>query len=292
MEERKLRIGLPKGSLQEHTLRVFGLAGFDIKIAPRSYVVNFDDKEIEGYLLRPQEIPKYIEEGKLDVGISGEDWIKETRADVIEICDLKYAKQKIKKVKWVLATPENSEINSVKDLEGKIISTEIVNITKDYLKENGVKATVKFSYGATEVKPPRFADAIIDLTETGTSLKAHNLKILDIVFESSTRLIANKSSWKDDWKKEKIKDLATLLKGAVESEDIFGLAIHVPENKLKKVLKILPCLKNPTVTRISGTEFYDVVSVGHEKEIREILPKLKKEGCEGMVEFPLNKVVY
>ena len=203
VQEKKIIIGIPKGSLQNHTLTIFKLAGFNIQIPQRSYVLNIDDKEIEAYLLRPQEIPKYIEEGKLDVGISGDDWIAETNAQVAEICDLRYAKQKIKKVRWVLAVPKNSKINSIKDLKGKTIATEIVNITQDYLKKHKVKAKIKFSWGTTEVKPPRFEDAIIDLIETGLSLEMHNLKILDTVFESSTKLIANRESLKDNWKRKK-----------------------------------------------------------------------------------------
>jgi ATP phosphoribosyltransferase len=289
--EKKIKIGLPKGSLQEHTFKIFRLAGFDIKILPRSYILNFDDSEIEGFLLRPQEIPKYVEEGKLDAGISGEDWITETKAKIIKVCDLKYAKKDIKKVKWVLAVPEKSEIKSIKDLEGKTISTEVVNIVKDYFKIKKIKVEIKFSFGATEVKPPRFADAIVDLTETGTSLKAHNLKVLDTVFESSSVLLANKNSWQDNWKKEKIRNLVILLKSAVESEDIIGLATHVPKEKLAKVLKILPPWENPTIVRISGTNLYDVRFTSHRIAARELLPKLKRMGCGGLVEFPLDKAI-
>ncbi len=290
-KEKKIIIGIPKGSLQEHTLKIFKLAGFNIQVFPRSYILDIDDKEMEGFLIRPQEIPKYLEEGKLDAGISGDDWITETKAKVVEICDLRYAKHKIKKVRWVLAVPKDSKVKSVKDLEGKTISTEVVNIAKDYLKKNGVKAKVKFSWGATEVKPPRFEDAIIDLIETGLSLEVHNLKILDTVFESSTKLIANKKSWEDDWKREKIKDIAVLLKGAVESEEIMGLFMHVPNDKLKKVLKTLPLLKRPTITKISGTDLTDVFISGHYKEFRELIPKFKQMGCGGIVEFSLNKAV-
>jgi ATP phosphoribosyltransferase len=223
MEKKVLKLGIPKGSLLEHTLQVFERAGFNIEVSRRSYVLKIDDPEIEAFIVRPQEIPRYVERKQLDLGISGEELIEESKAKVIKVCDLKYAKQKIKKVKWVLAVSKDSDIKSVKDLEGKVISTEIVNITKDYLKKKGVKANIEFSHGATEVKPPRFTDAIVEVTETGTSLKAHNLKILDTVFESSPKLITNEQSWQDEWKKKKIEDIAILLKGAVESERTFGL---------------------------------------------------------------------
>jgi len=291
MEEKKLKIGIPKGSLQEHTFKIFELAGFNIQLLPRSYILLFDDPEIEGFLLRPQEIPRYLEDGKLDLGISGDDWIVETEAEVVEICDLRYAKQKIKKVKWVLAVPKDSKVESIRALKGKIISTEIVNIVQNYLKKNKVKAKVEFSFGATEVKPPRFADAIIDLIETGASLEAHNLKILDTVFESSTKLIANKNSWENPWKKEKIKELALLLKGAVESEKITGIFMHVHKNKLEETLKTLTAPAKPTVTRIPDTDLYDVFFVEDDKKTRDMIPKLKRMGCEAIVEFPLSKMV-
>lgn len=291
MERKKIKLGIPKGSLQEHTLKIFGFAGFDIQVSPKSYILRIDDPNIESFLLRPQEIPKYLEEEKLDAGISGDDWITETRAKVVEICDLRYAKQKIKKVKWVLAVPENSKIKSIKDLEGKTISTEVVNIAKDYLKENKIKAKIKFSWGATEVKPPRFADAIIDLIETGAALEAHNLKILDIVFESSTKLIASKNALKDEWKKEKIEELAILLKGAVESEKTVGLFMHVPKDKLGEILKTLPLPKKPTVKRVAGTDLCDIFFISDKQETRELIPKLKRMGCQGIVALALNKVV-
>jgi len=291
MAEKKLKLGIPKGSLQESTLRIFKKAGFNVENPSRSYFLKIDDPEIECFLLRPQEIPKYLERGKLDLGISGDECIAEAKAKVIEICDLKYAKQEIKKVKWVLAVSKDSKIKSIKDLQGKTISTEIVNLAKDYLKKNKVKAKVEFSFGATEVKPPRFADAVIDLTETGASLKAHGLKILDTVFESSTKLIANRKSWADKWKKEKIKDIAILLKGVVESDRMAGLFLHVSKDKLGRILKVLPSMKKPTVTKIAGTILYDVCIAGYKKEFRELIPLLKRMGCSGIVEFPLNKAV-
>lgn len=234
--KKKIKLGIPKGSLENYTLKIFEGAGFSIEIPERGYLLKIDDPEIKGFLLRPQEIPKYVEKGKLDAGISGKDWILETRAKVIEVCDLKYAKTDIKEVKWILAVPKNSKIKSIKDLEGKTISTEIVNLVKIYLKKNKVKAKVEFSFGATEVKPPRFVDAIVDVVETGASLKAHNLKILDTILVSSTKLIANRFAWQDGWKREKIKDLALLLKGVIESEKMVSLMFHAPGKKLNKVL--------------------------------------------------------
>jgi len=292
MESQKLKLGIPKGSLQEYTLKIFKAASFDIEIPKRGYFLKIDDPEIECFLLRSQEIPKYIEKGKLDLGISGDDWIFESRARIIEVCDLRYAKQKIKKVKWVLAVPTNSKIKSVKDLEKKVISTEAVNLVKDYLKKNKVKAKVEFSWGATEVKPPKFADAIVDITETGASLRAHNLKILDTLFVSSTKLITNKTAWQDKWKKEKINDLALLLQGAVRGEEVVNLMMHIPGERLKRILRILPKLKSPTIKKLAGENWYDVTISCVAKNVRELIPKLKRMGCQGIVEFPVNKIVF
>lgn len=291
MFSRILKLGIPKGSLQEYTLRVFKLAGFDIEIPEKGYFLKTDDPEIECFLLRPQEIPKYVKRNQLDLGICGEDWIKETKAEVIEVCDLEYAKKGIKRVKWVLAVAKKSKIKSIEDLKGKTISTELVNIVKDYLKKNKIKAKVEFSFGATEVKPPRFADAIVDLTETGASLRAHNLKILDIVFESSTKLITNKKSWQDKWKREKIKSLSLLLKGAVESEEMVNLMIHIPIEKFKSISKTYFRKKRISIKKIAGEKWFDISFLCKEKEIRELIPKLKKLGCQGIVEFPLNKAI-
>jgi len=291
MAENKLKLGIPKGSLQEYTLKIFKSAGFDINVPERGYFLTIDDPEIECFLLRPQEIPRYIEKGKLDLGISGDDWILESKAKVIEVCDLKYAKQEIKKVKWVLAVPKDSKIKSVKDLKGKTISTELVNTVKDYLRKNQVKARVEFSWGASEVKPPLFADAIIDNTETGVSLKAHNLKILDTILESSTKLITNKSAWQDKWKREKIKDLALLLQGAVKGEEVVNLMMHIPGEKLNRILKVLPKLKSPTIKKLAGENWYDVEISCKEKDTRELIPKLKRMGAQGIVEWPLIKLV-
>lgn len=291
MAEKKIQLGIPKGSLQDYTLKIFRAAGFDIEIPERGYFLKIDDPEIECFLLRPQEIPKYIEKGKLDLGISGDDWILETKAKVIEVCDLKYAKQKIKKVKWVLAVPAGSKIKKIQDLEGKIIATEVVNLVKDYLRKNKVKAKVEFSFGATEVKPPRFADAICDLTETGASLRTHNLKVIDTILVSSTKLITNKLAWQDKWKKEKIENLALLLQGAVRGQEVINLMFHVSKEKLNKILKVLPKLKSPTIKKIVGENWYDVTIGCKEKETRELIPKLKRMGCQGIVEYPLVKLV-
>jgi len=291
MANLKLKLGIPKGSLQEYTLKIFKVAGFDINIPERGYFLKIDDPQIECFLLRPQEIPKYVEKGKLDLGISGDDWILETKAKVIEVCDLKYAKERIQKVKWVLAVPQDSKIKSVKDLEGKTISTEAVNLVKNYLKKNRVKAKIEFSWGTTEVKPPRFVDAIVDITETGASLRAHNLKILDTILVSSTKLITNKKTWQDKWKKEKIEDLALLLQGAVRGEEVVNLMMHIPGEKLNKILKVLPKLKSPTVKKITGENWYDVTIGCKKKETRELIPKLKRMGCQGIIEWPVVKLV-
>ena len=290
-ENKILKLGIPKGSLQEYTLKVFKADGFDIEIPQRGYFLKIDDPEIECFLLRPQEIPKYVGKGKLDLGISGDDWILETKAKLIEVCDLKYAKQEIKKVKWVLAVSKDSKIKSVKDLKGKTISTEAVNLVKDYLKRNKVKAKVEFSFGATEVKPPRFADAICDITETGASLKAHNLKVIDTILISSTKLIANKIAMGDKQKKEKIEELSILLGGAVRGVQEVNLMMHVSGGKLKKVLRILPKIKKPTIRKITGQDWYDILFSCKKLEIRELIPKLKRFGCQGIVEFPINKII-
>lgn len=291
MNDKKLKLGIPKGSLQDYTIKIFKSAGFDVEVPERGYFLTIDDPGIECFLLRPQEIPKYVGQGKLDLGISGDDWIFESKAKVIEVCDLRYAKQKIKKVKWVLAVPENSEIKSIKDLEGKLISTEAVNLVKDYLRKNKVKARVEFSWGVTEIKPPRFADAIVDLVETGASLKAHHLKILDTVFLSSTKLITNKNAWQDKWKEEKINAISLLLQGAVRGEEVVNLIMHISGEKLNKILKILPKLEAPTVRKLAGEDWYDIAIGCGAKDTRKLIPRLKRMGCQGIVEFPVSKMI-
>jgi len=290
-ETKKIILGIPKGSLQENTIQFFKEAGFDIEVPERGYFLEINDPEIDCFLLRPQEIPKYIERGKLDLGISGDECILESGARVVEICDLKYAKQKIKKVRWVLAVSADSEIKSVKDLEGKIISTEMVNLVKNYLKKNKVKARVEFSWGTTEVKPPRFADAVVDLVETGTSFRMHNLRAIDTILTSSTKLIANKDAFKNKWKREKIKEISLLLQGALRGKESVILIMHIPGEKLKKILKMLPRLKSPSVRKITGQNWYEVKVCCREKENRELIPKLKRMGAEGLVEYPLIKLV-
>lgn len=290
-ETKKITLGIPKGSLQENTIQFFKEAGFDIEVPERGYFLEINDSEIDCFLLRPQEIPKYIERGKLDLGVSGDDWIAESQAKVIKVCDLKYAKQEIRKIKWVLAVSENSGIKSVKDLEGKIISTEIVNLVKNYLKKNKVRARVEFSWGTTEVKPPRFADAIVDLVETGTSFRMHNLRAIDTILTSSTKLIANKDAFKDKWKREKIREISLLLQGALRGKENVILIMHVPGEKLKKILKMFPRFKSPSVRKITGQNWYEVEICCREKENRELIPKLKRMGAEGLVEYPLIKLV-
>jgi len=287
----KIVLGLPKGSLMESTVALFKKAGYRIDVSSRSYYPKIDDPEIECIMVRAQEMAKYVEQGIMDVGLTGSDWIRENRASVKEVAELVYAKQSRSPVKWVLAVPDNSKIRSVKDLKGKTIATELVNATKDYLKKNGVSANVEFSWGATEVKPPRLADAIVEITETGSSIKANNLRIVDTLFESTTRLIANKESWKDNWKREKIENISMLLTGALQAEEMVGLMMNVPEKKLGLVLKTLPAMKNPTISRLARGDAVDVMTVIKEEVSRDLIPRLKKAGAEDIVEFPLNKVV-
>lgn len=290
-KQNKLKLGLPKGSLEEPTIKLFNTAGYNIKVDERSYCPEINDPEIECVLIRAQEIPRYVEDGIIDAGITGKDLISETKAKVIEVADLGYSKGKLGKVKLVLAVPEDSNIKSVKDLEGKTIATEVVEIAKDYLRKNKVKAKVEFSWGATEIKPPRFVDAIIELIDTGVTLKTHHLKIIDTVMESSTKFIANEKTWQDNWKREKIENLVMLLKEALVAEERIGVMMHVSRKNLKKVLKILPAIAKPTITEITGTNLYDLLTIAKKEEIRELIPKFKKIGCSGIVEFPLNKVI-
>ncbi|HAV43400.1 TPA: ATP phosphoribosyltransferase [bacterium] len=288
----RLRLGLPKGSLEEATFKLFEKAGFKISIGKRSYFPSIDDEELEIILVRAQEMPKYVKEGILDVGLTGQDWIEENKADVIEVTDLVYAKSSQRPVRWVLAVPNNSEIQSVRDLEGKRIATELVQVTKEYLERNGVNAEVEFSWGATEVKPPQLADAIVELTETGSSLIANNLKIIDTVLVSTTKLIANKGSWQDPWKRQKIENISLLLKGALAAGEKVGLKMNVPKECLDSVISILPALKKPTIAPLSDEGWYDVDTIIDEAVVRKIIPELKRAGAEGIVEYPLNKVIY
>ncbi len=291
MAEKKLRLGLPKGSLQESTLKLFKKAGYHITVYSRSYYPSIDDPEIEAMLIRAQEMARYVESGILDCGLTGYDWIVEQNANVKEVAELNYAKEGLRPVKWVVAVPANSDIKRVEDLQGKRIATELVNFTKRYLKSKGIKATVDFSWGATEVKPPHLADAIVELTETGTSLRANNLRVIDTVLVSTTRFIANRKAWKDPWKRQKIENIVMLLKGALEAEERVGLKMNVPEEALKKVLSLLPAMHSPTISMLTEQGWYDIDVVIEERLVRDLIPKLKKAGATGIVEYQLNKVI-
>lgn len=287
----KLSIGLPKGSLQESTFDLFLKAGFKINASGRSYVPRIDDDELEGILIRAQEIARYVEEGVLDVGLTGLDWILESDSKVEEVANLVYGKQGFRPVRWVLAVPNDSPIKSAADLEGKRIATEVVNITRKYLKEKGVNAQVEFSWGATEVKVPQLVDAIVELTETGSSLRAHNLRVVDTLLESTTRFIANRESLKDAWKRSKINQVAMLLQGALAAEAKVGVKMNVPTASLRKVAALLPALRKPTVSKLSEEEWCAVETVLDEKVFRALVPRLKEAGAEGIIEYPLNKVI-
>jgi ATP phosphoribosyltransferase len=286
-----LRLGIPKGSLQEASLQLFRRAGYEISVNPRSYFPSIDDEEIECMLIRAQEMARYVEDGILDAGLTGRDWILENEASVVEVADLVYAKQTFGKVRWVLAVPENSPFQSVKDLEGKIIATELVAVTRRYLAQNGVKAKVEFSWGATEVKPPVLADAIVEITETGSSLRANGLRIVETVLESNTKLIANAAAWEDAWKRQKIQTLVMLVQGAIEASGKVGLMLNVRRADLPNVLGVLPALKRPTISNLSDPDWVAVNTVIEEKTVREIIPRLKGANAQGIVEYPLNKIV-
>ncbi|MBZ0157503.1 MAG: ATP phosphoribosyltransferase [Alphaproteobacteria bacterium] len=286
-----LMLGLPKGSLQESTLKLFRKAGYHITVSSRSYYPVFDDPGIGSMLIRAQEMARYVEDGHLDCGLTGHDWVLEQNADVVEIAELRYAKEGFRPVRWVIAVPGDSKIQSVQDLNGKRIATELVGYTKRYLKSKGVKAEVDFSWGATEVKPPQLADAIVELTETGTSLRANNLRIVETIAESTTRFIANKKAWQDKGKRRKMENIALLLKGALAAEEKVGLKMNVPENAFKKVLTLLSAMHSPTVSSLSDAGWYAIDVVIDEKIVRDIIPKLKTAGASGIVEYPLNKVI-
>jgi ATP phosphoribosyltransferase len=287
----KLKIGIPKGSLENATVDLFRRAGYNITTSSRSYFPVVDDPEMECMLIRAQEMARYVEDGILDAGLTGLDWVSEVGADVETVANLIYAKQSFGKVRWVLAVPESSPVQSVKDLEGKIIATELVATTKRYLAANGVSAKVEFSWGATEVKPPELADAIVEVTETGSSLRANKLRIVETVLESNTQLIANKVSWTDDWKRKKLEDLKLLLDGAIAALGKVGLMLNVHKDSLALVLQVLPALKRPTVSHLSDGEWLAVNTILDESTVRLIIPRLKQAGAEGIVEYPLNKIV-
>ncbi|TET46622.1 ATP phosphoribosyltransferase [Candidatus Aerophobetes bacterium] len=289
---KKLRIGLPKGSLEKMSLELFERAGWLIRRAERTYIPSINDEELEGMFIRTQEIPVYVEKGMLDAGLAGNDWIVERGVRVRRVKELLYSKQGLSKVRWVLAVPLDSPVKKVKDLEGGRIATELVEVTKDYLKKREVKAEVEFSWGSTEAKPPRLVDAIVELTETGASLKANNLRVIDTILESTTWLIANNLSWDDAWKREKIKNLAILLEGAINGYGKVGLKMNVSQENLKKLLDLLPALKRPTISKLSQEGWWAVEIIVEELLARELIPRIKKIGGEGIVEYPLNKVVY
>jgi len=287
----KLKLGIPKGSLENATIDLFRRAGFTITTSSRSYFPGIDDPEIECMLIRAQEMARYVEDGILDAGLTGRDWIQENEADIVPVADLIYAKQSFGKVRWVLAVPEASSFHNVKDLEGRIIATELVATTRRYLASHGVKAKVEFSWGATEVKPPVLADAIVEVTETGSSLRANKLKIIDTVLESNTQLIANKQSWDDAAKRRKLEDIRMLLEGAINALGKVGLMLNVHKNDLSAVLAVLPALKRPTISHLSDEEWLAVNTILDESTVRDIIPRLKQAGGQGIVEYPLNKIV-
>lgn len=286
-----LKIGLPKGSLSEPTLDLFEKAGFQIHGASRSYKPSVDDPELAIRLIRAQEIGRYVDEGFLDCGITGRDWIAENGADVEAVCDLRYSKATANPTRWVLVVPNDSPIQKVEDLEGKRIAAEATGLVERYLEEKGVKAKVEFSWGATEVKVPDLVDAIVDITETGSSLRANNLRIVDTLMESYPQLVANKDAWADDWKRQKIERLAVLLESALRARDMVGLKMNIAENQLQKLLDCLPSLRLPTVSHLTSDGWVAVETVADEKTVRDLIPELKALGAEGIIEYPLNKVV-
>jgi len=287
----KLKLGIPKGSLENATIDLFRRAGFNITTSSRNYYPAIDDPEIECMLIRAQEMARYVEDGVLDAGLTGRDWVEENEAKVETVADLIYAKQSFGKVRWVLAAPEASPFKTVEDLRGKIIATELVSTTERYLASKGVKARVEFSWGATEVKPPDLADAIVEVTETGSSLRANKLRIIETVLESNTQLIANVDSWRDEWKRRKLEDIKLLLEGAMNALGKVGLLMNVKREDLAAVLGILPALKNPTISQLSDDAWVAVNTILEELTVRNIIPRLKDAGAQGIVEYPLNKIV-
>jgi ATP phosphoribosyltransferase len=287
-----LKLGLPKGSLQDATFALFQRAGYNFTVSSRSYFPVTDDEEIQAMLVRAQEVARYVEEGVFDAGLTGKDWILENGADVVEVLDLCYSKQSMRPCRWVLAVPEASPVKSVKDLQGKRIATEVVKITRDYLARHGVEAEVEFSWGATEVKAPDLVEAIVEITETGSSLRANKLRIVDEVLTTTPRFIANKDAWKDDWKRRKIENVALLLQGAIEAEGQVGLKLNCPRDKVKDIVALLPALKRPTISPLADDGWVALETILKEKEVRTMIPLLKRAGASGIIEYPLNKVIY
>lgn len=286
-----LKLGIPAGSLQEATAELFRRAGWNIKFQSRSYYPSIDDAEIECMSIRAQEMARYVEDGVLDAGLTGYDWIMETGADVHEVAELMFSKVSRRPVHWVLCVPEDSPVQSVKDLEGKRIATEVVELTTRYLESHGVSAKVEFSWGATEVKPPRLADAIVEVTETGSSLRANKLRIVDEILQSTTRFICNHNAWNDPWKQHKIKDITTMLQGAMNAEDHVYLAMNLRRDTLLQILDILPALQKPTISSLADDNWVAINTIVLEKEVRSLIPRLLEAGASGIVEMPLNKII-
>lgn len=293
----KLKLGIPKGSLEQATVQLFQRAGYQLLVSSRSYFPTIDDPEIECMLIRAQEMARYVADGVIDAGLTGLDWIREhaighpEQAPLIPVCDLVYSKQSFGKVRWVLAAPEDSPFRTAKDFEGKRIATELVRVTRDYFQREGVTVDVEFSWGATEVKPPVLADAIVEATETGSTLRANRLRILDTILESNTQLVANQASMADDWKRSKVENIALLLKAAIEAQGRVGLMLNVKKADLPQVLALLPALQRPTVSSLSDPEWVAVNTILEEKTVRDLIPRLKSAGGQGIVEYPLNKIV-
>lgn len=285
-------LGLPKGSMEEATIKLFAKAGFRISKNSRSYKPSIDDPDLEGRFVRAQEVSRYVEHGFFDCGLTGYDWVLENGSDVVEVCQLVYSRASLTSARWVLAVPEDSPVRSVKDLAGKRIATEVVNITRQYLEKNQVKAEVEFSWGATEVKVPDLVDAIVDLTETGNSLRANNLRIVDTLLETSIKLIANRAAWEVPEKRKKIQSIALLLTAALEAETKVGLKLNAPKAQLENLLKTLPALRKPTISPLSSPDWVALETIIDERVVRDIIPQLKELGAEGIIEYPLNKVVY
>jgi len=291
-EPRRLRIGLPKGSLQEATLRLFRHAGYHISVSERSYFPTINDPELDPTLLRAQEMSRYVEQGALDCGLTGQDWIAENGSDVVRVADLIYAKQGFGKVRWVVAVPEASPIRSVRDLQGKRIATELVGVTKTFLAKQGIRASVEFSWGATEAKVGTgLVDAIVELTETGSSLRSNRLRIVETILQSTTQLIANRAAWLDPWKRKKMETLSLLLQGAIVAEEKVGLKLNAAKSHLNKILQLLPAMKQPTISTLTQPGWVAVETIIDESVVRDLIPKLKDAGAQGIIEYPLNKVV-
>ena len=289
--QKTLKLGIPAGSLQEATVELFRRSGYNISVQSRNYFPTIDDEEIECMLIRAQEMARYVESGVLDAGLTGYDWIQETGADVVEVAELKFSKVSRRPVRWVLCVPEDSPVKSVKDLEGKRIATEAIGLTKRYLEKHGVSANVEFSWGATEVKPPKLADAIVEVTETGSSLRANNLRIVDEILQSTTRFIANKSAYTDSWKRKKIDDIVLMLEATMAAEGMVSLMMNVSKKNLDKVLAVLPSLHKPTISTLSDEDWVDVTTIIHESVVRILIPQLRSAGASGIVELQITKMI-